>query len=201
MKRASLTLAALVLLVASGGLATADTINFSSYATGTAITNLDGITFSLIGGPDSSGPPLIGYDDAQPTGLTNSTNPDYPTANILDFKFSGPVSGVSFTFNDYGSDPYGSGSYYQAFAGATLLEQGNVTGSDGSTVFTLTASGITDLQFANGTGGSNSWYFAVPMITFTAASVPEPATFTMFGIGIVGVAGYQWRQRRKVAAS
>jgi hypothetical protein len=172
-------------------------IDFSSFATGTALTSLDGITFSLQGGPDSSGPPLIGYGGAPPEGLSNSTNPDYPTAGILNFAFSAPVSGVSFYFNDYGN--YGYGSYYQAFSSSdTLLESGSLMGEDGSENNILSASGIADIQFNNNAGG-NDWYFAVPSITFNASStaVPEPISLSLFGAGLAGMAAL--RRRKKAA--
>jgi hypothetical protein len=132
----------------------ATTIDFGSYPTGTALTSLDGATFSLIGGPDSSGPPLIGYDDDPPTGLSNSTNPDYPTANILNFSFSAPVSDVSFYFNNYGDN---GTTYYQAFAShGHLLESGDLSTEQGTENNILVATGIEDLQFNNGEPSSTS---------------------------------------------
>lgn len=166
MRRGYLILAALLLSLCTAGQVQASiTINFDSYATGTALTSLDGITFSLVGGPDSSGPPLIGFDSAEPRGLSNSTNPDYPTANILDFAFSSPVSSVSFGFNNYGDN---GATFYQAFdSTGTLLETGPLYTYSSGEITTLSASCISDLQFNNGTGGASSWYFAVTSIEYT----------------------------------
>jgi hypothetical protein len=193
MKRTTLMLAALA-LVAAPGLTKADTINFGTYPSGTPITSLDGITFSLVGGPDSSGPPLVGYDSAVPTGLTNSTNPDYPTANILNFAFSTPVSGVSFTLNNYGDN---GTTFYAAYSGATLVATANVSADQGFGLITVPGSGITDIQFNNGDDSSTSWYFAVPTISFTASSVPEPGSFILLGLGLAGVVGYHRARRRQ----
>jgi PEP-CTERM motif len=138
-----------------------------------------------MGGPDSSGPPLIGYDSDPPRGLTNSTNPDYPTANILDFSFSTPVSGVSFYFNNYGNN---GTSYYAAFnSTGTLIETGNVSSDQGLADIVLTASGIKDLQFNNGETSSTSWYFAVPSIIFSSTStIPEPSSWSLMALGFAG---------------
>jgi len=185
MKQAVLRLATLGLIVGRIASAHATTIDFQAYATGTALTSLDGITFSLVGGPDSAGSPLIGYDDIPPRGLSNSTNPNYPTANILDFSFSAPVSGVSFYFNNYGDN---GTSYYEAFNSAgTRLESGNVSSDLGYANVVLTASGIKDLQFNNGYPSSESWYFVVPSITFSMSAVPEPSSWSLLALGFAGL--------------
>ena len=190
----ALTFAAVGLLVGGAGSANATTIDFGSYPTGTAITSLDGITFSLIGGQDSSGPPLIGYGGFPPEGLSNSTNVDYPTAEILDFSFSTPTSGVSFYFNNYGDNGL---SFYQAFDGmGNLLASGDVSSEDGFENNIIAASGIKDLQFNNGEGGGN-WYFAVPSITFGSA-VPEPSAWALMTLGFGGL-GFALRRRARVA--
>jgi PEP-CTERM motif len=35
----------------------------------------------------------------------------------------------------------------------------------------------------------------------TVAATPEPASMTLLGIGIVGMAGYGWRRRKATAAA
>ena len=204
MTRASNTVvfagASILTLFSALPVAGATTIDFQTYATGTALTSLDGITFSLVGGPDSSGPPLIGYDDDPPRGLSNSTNPGYPTATILDFSFSSPVSGVSFYFNNYSDNGL---SYYQAFgASGNLLASGDLSSEDGLENNILSVSGIKNLQFNNGEGGAASWYFAVPSVTFTGGSaVPEPSSWAMMMLGFagLGLAGYRASRRTSAA--
>jgi len=192
--------ASILTLFSALPVASATTIDFQTYPTGTALTSLDGITFSLVGGPDSSGPPLIGYDGDAPRGLSNSTNPSYPTATILDFAFSTPVSRVSFYFNNYGDNGLSS---YQAFgASGNLLASGDLSSEDGFENNILSVSGIKDLQFNNGEGGAISWYFAVPSVTFTAGNaVPEPSTWAMIMLGFAGLALAGYRVPRRTSAS
>lgn len=192
--------ASILALFSALTVAGATTIDFQTYATGTALTSLDGITFSLVGGPDSLGHPLIGYDDDPPRGLSNSTNPSFPTATILDFSFSTPVSRVGFYFNNYGDNFL---SYYQAFsASGTLLASGDLSSEDGLENNTLSVSGIKDLQFNNGEGGGASWYFAVPSVTFTAGNaVPEPSTWAMIMLGFAGLALAGYRVPRRASAA
>ena len=74
------------------GLTRADVIDidFSEYAPHTALTEVDGVTFSLIGGPDSAGAPTISRYSGSYSGLLTNTRHagSYPTANILQFSFA-----------------------------------------------------------------------------------------------------------------
>jgi hypothetical protein len=49
------------------------------------------------------------------------------------------------------------------------------------------------------TGAGQSLFDAVAVST-VVASVPEPTSLTMLGIGVVGMAGYGWRRRQGAAA-
>jgi hypothetical protein len=202
-RRFGLAAAIVGLVVGAAGQASAGiSLDFTGYADGTAITSAQGVTFSLIGGQDSSGPPTT-YDG----GLTNSTHGGgaiYPTANILDFNFSSTVSDVSFVFNNVGFSPGGRGaSYYQAFdANGLLLQQGSLNGANDQT-FALSATGIKDLQFNNGTGGTSSWWFKVDSLSANVDPVaaPEPSTLISGGIACLAGLGYGWRRRRAKAVA
>ena len=197
MKLKYLVVGALMALGA-GAAAHATSIDFDSYATGTALTSVGDVSFSLIGGSDNGQTPLIGYGSAEPRGLSNSSVADYPTATVLDFSFASAVSGVSFYFNNYGDN---GASFYQAFDGlGNLLESGALNSEDGFENNILSASGIKDLQFNNGEGGAN-WYFAVNSINYSGA-VPEPTTWAMMfaGVGAIGMALRSSRRRQAVTA-
>lgn len=186
------------LLIASSAVAAPISINFADYPVGTAITDqIDGVSFSLMGGPDSGGAPVI--SDFDGFGLSNSTTTDYETAEILNLHFDGVAKNVSFTFYNNGWETSGAGAtFYSAFntAGA-LLETGLVGGGG---LFSLSSIGIADLQFNNNTGGISSWLFALATLDadLTANDVPEPASLMLFGLGALGLAA---SRRRLVARS
>jgi len=165
----------------------ADSIDFSSLADGTAVTTeYPGVTFSLEGGPDSSGPPTINSYEGEGGALANSTNPDYPTANILNIAFAAPVSGVSFTFDNEGDN---GTTLYLASNGSTA----NISGdSSGFTLVTVAGGGITNLQINNGYPSDASWYFDIQELNYTLSgttSAPEPGTLglTLIGLGSLGL--------------
>jgi hypothetical protein len=67
-----------------------------------------------------------------------------------------------------------------------------------------TQTGITSVTI-NQTGLNGAdWDFFVDNVQFDVSlpgTAPEPTSLALFGIGIAGLAGYRWRQRRKVAAA
>ncbi len=195
MKNVLLATTALVLVGAVGSVANAQAvnINFGSYSSGTTISSLDGFTFNTFGGPGPSGAPMT-----DGSGLTNSTTAAYPTGNILDVNFNGTVNNISFTFNNEGSSPSGRGDTYVYAYNSTggllqALEIGPESAEGGS--FTLSASNVADLQFDNGSAGTDSWIFDLNTLSANGgAPVPEPASMALLGFG--ALAGGLLRRKR-----
>jgi hypothetical protein len=170
------------------------TIDFGDYPYQN-LSRLDGVTFSLAGGPDSGGAPAVNVF-GNPNGLSNASAGDYPTAERLDFKFSAPASGISFEFDNEGSSAYGRGaSYFDAYDGANLVSSGFL-GFTNYGIVGVTGDDITLMEFDNGTSGRSSWLFGVDMLTFAPGAVPEPASLALLGIGLAGLGLIRQRQRR-----
>jgi hypothetical protein len=185
--------------VAAASIAHANTIDFyalyeniypSSYV-GTPVTNqYAGVVFSLQGGPDSSGPPTLGnsYAGVAVENTSHALAQD-PTANILNMAFTSAVSGVSFSFTNFGTTAPTTFTAFNAFG--AVVDTGSLQNVSTSTncaagqlvepvpdcfqLVTVTGSGITDLQIDNNYG-SNNWLFGVELLNFTpTVSTPEPS--------------------------
>ena len=203
MKKVSAALLASKLLF---GTANAATINFGSFTAGTVLTNqVAGLTFSMSGGPTTATAPIVGYGyfDAV-LSLNNSGNfgsgtDGYPTGAAVTIDFASAVSGVSFTFNNYG-DNTGNDSIYQAFDAANaLISSGSLANVNGFSLVNVAGSGIKSLVISNGSGGGYNWVYGVGELSYNGG-VPEPAAWAMMlaGFGLVGSA---MRRRSKVAVT
>lgn len=193
MKKVSVALLASTLLF---GTANAATINFGSFTAGTVLTNqVAGLTFSMSGGPTTATAPIVGYGyfDAV-LSLNNSGNfgsgtDGYPTGAAVTIDFASSVSGVSFTFNNYGNNT-GNDSIYQAFDAANaLISSGSLANVNGFSLVNVAGSGIKSLVISNGSGGGYNWVYGVGELSYNGG-VPEPAAWAMMlaGFGLVGAA-------------
>lgn len=180
------------------GAANAETVNldFSTYSAGTTLSALDGVSFDVSGGPSASGAPAITNWDNH--GLSNSLSGEYPTGTTLTFTFTtGLASDISFNFDNYGLPEGATGrgnSTYTAYGlNGSVLSSGSVIGTGGNDFYALTGlSDVYKLAFNNGANGSDtsfdgSWLFDVKTLSATISPVPEPETYALMGIGLLGL--------------
>jgi hypothetical protein len=153
--------------------------SFSSGGTGVATT----FVLTVAG---NSGSNIIGYHDSL-------GNHDLIAGNI-------PAGGLTETFT-----PSGNFAFYlrNPGPGYFFYSDTSLGGTDGSqqhfAVFQQTGSdklwlGVEDLPGNNhgeGVGDFNDMIFSIQL-------VPEPGGLTVFGVGVLSLAGYSWRRRKQL---
>jgi hypothetical protein len=170
-------------------------IDFTKLSAYTAISNEDGITFSLKGGPGPDGTPVI--DQYVPFGLTNTIDGTYNTSAILQVNFVGPASNIHFGF-DNGDSNYTSTA--TAFgASGNVLQVLNIGNNGNEDTYSMSASGVTELQFNTGMGSGTVWEFDLLSLSANdplafpgappggVAAVPEPVSMAVLGSGLFGL--------------
>lgn len=189
-----------LLVAGSASAQSTQTIDFSTYPLGTPVTTVGDATFTLQGGPGTGIPVTGSFGTAS---LGNSPTGDYPTAQVLDVAFAAPVSNISFTFDNFGDNsafgPSTATAYNALGAVVGMLNISTGAYANSFAPGSIAGSGITDLKFDNGSGGTYSWEFGVQTLSFDAA-VPEPATWAMMLVGF-GMLGAGLRYGRKTTTA
>ena len=123
-----------------------------------------------------------------------------PGSGSFQATFAGGVSSVSIDLGDYSPSDDDEGHLRAYDAANNLLASDFFLVPASGPGGTLTVSSITPIARVewNETGsfaGAVSW----DNLTYEAAAahVPEPASLTLLGLGLAGMAGRRWRQRKR----
>lgn len=183
--------AAVALLAGISFGAQAAVIDFTTMADG-SVSRIGDAVFSLAGTGEAGDPSV---SSAFGGGLWNSTDgASYPTNTILRVDFDSTVTDLSWIFDNEGSKET---TYTLYDAALNVLATGLNSSLSGFQNYDFSSlTGVSRIEWNN---LGNNWLFALGSIEYDAeaASVPEPGTLALLGIGLLGVAF----SRRKLAAA
>jgi hypothetical protein len=193
-------LAVLAVLLVGTGWATADVIDFEAQGAGAGGSFTGALNSPLvIGSATFTGGQLLkaesgpSPDQTAVYATTNEVAGGY--TNPIPISFSGPVSSFSVLVTNVIPDNFTVSDNL----GET---QTLFIASNGQATFNLAGPGITSVNVSSA-AAQGVWDFAIDNVTFTPQSttVPEPASFALFGMATLSLAGYRTWRRRKLAAA
>jgi hypothetical protein len=110
------------------------------------------------------------------------------------------TAGTTYTLDYWLQHDGGTPNFFNAQLNGAVIAGSmfNNAGAFPYTEFTFqfTATGPTTLLFEF---QQDPAYYHLDDVSVQPSPIPEPASLTLFGLGLVPLAGYAWRRRRKAA--
>jgi hypothetical protein len=111
------------------------------------------------------------------------------------------VAGTTYTLAYWLANDGGTPSFFSAALNGTMIAGSVLNNPDAFNYreysFDFTAAGPTTLQFEF--QQIPAFFYLDDVSVAPVSPVPEPASLTLFGLGLVPLAGYAWRRRQKAA--
>jgi hypothetical protein len=160
-------------------------------ATGSGTIDVKALAFSSSG---TAVPDILAIHGEITTGSTGINHVDVYSG------FTGPSN---FGSGIHHSPSTGSGDFVgiSDFSGILVVPQGYVSGDPLSDTMTFGNQTLSSLGVTPGTyvwtwGGTGPDADSFTLQIGPATATPEPASLTLLGLGVVGLAGYGWRRKR-----